>query len=285
MTTQSITRRNFLKQAALVSAAASNVSGLIAAEAGKKKIGLGVQLYSVRNDCQRDLPGTLKAVGRIGYQAVEFAGYYGRDAKSLRNLLDDSGLKCCGTHTGLDTLLGDKLEPTIEFNKTIGNKYLIVPSIPGKYTGTHEGWQRAADLFSEISDKARPQGMIVGYHNHNVEFTLLEGELPWDTFFNRAKKEVVIQFDTGNAGDLGVDPRVYLKKFPGRVASMHVKPYSKKNPYALIGQDDLVWPEIFHLCETVAGLEWYIVEYEQDNEPPLVSIEKLRNILCTMGKC
>ena len=150
---------------------------------------------------------------------------------------------------------------------------------------TREDWQKTADLFNEISDKARSQGMIVGYHNHDVEFKPLGGELPWDTFFNRAKKEVVIQFDTGNAGHLDVDPRTYLKKFRGRVASVHVKPYSKKNANALIGDDELVWPEIFDLCETFAGVEWYIIEYERENEPPLVSIEKLRKILCGMGKC
>ena len=283
---QPFSRRNFLKSSSALALGATAIQPFrLFAAAAKKKIPIGVQLYSVRKNCEKDLPGTLNAVGKIGFEAVEFAGYYGRDAKTLRKLLDDAGLKCCGTHTGLDTLLGDKLQPTIEFNKTIGNKFLIVPSLPSKYSKRREDWQKAADLFNEISDKVRPQGMIVGYHNHDPEFKPLGGEMPWDTFFNRARNEVVIQFDTGNAGDLGVDPRIYLKKFPGRVASVHVKPFSKKNPNALIGEDELVWPEIFELCETVAGVEWYIIEYERDNEPPLVSIEKLRKILCNMGKC
>ena len=88
--------------------------------------------------------------------------------------------------------------------------------------------------------------------------------MPWDTFFNRAKKEVVIQFDTGNGVAQGGDPVVYLKKKPGRVASVHVKPYSKAKPNALIGDDELPWKEILHSCETTAGVEWYIIEYESD---------------------
>jgi len=77
-------------------------------------------------------------VAKMGYKAVEFAGYYNRDAKGLRKLLDDVGLKCCGTHIPLDTLLGDNLPNTIEFNHTLGNKFLIVPSLPEKYTRTHQ---------------------------------------------------------------------------------------------------------------------------------------------------
>lgn len=287
MNTRILNRRDFISRAALSAAAAATFSpAAFAAEAARKgKIPLGVQLYSVRKDCEKDLPGTLQAVGKIGYKAVEFAGYYGRDAKTLRGLLDDAGLKCCGTHTGLDTLLGDKLEKTIEFNQTIGNKYLIVPSLPEKYRKTKADWEKTADLFSDISDKARPQGMIVGYHNHGVEFTPNDGEVPWDTFFNRAKKDVVIQYDIGNAAHAGADATVYLKKFPGRVASVHVKPFSKSNPNALIGQDELPWPEIFRLCENVSGVQWYIIEYERNNEPPLVSIEKLHKIMCEQGKC
>lgn len=83
-----------------------------------KKIPIGLQLYSIREDCAKDLPGTLAAVSKMGYDGVEFAGYHGRTAKELRKMLDDLGLKCCGTHIGLDTLLGDALKASAEFNLT-----------------------------------------------------------------------------------------------------------------------------------------------------------------------
>jgi sugar phosphate isomerase/epimerase len=279
-------RREFLKLGAAAAGGVSiiDASNLMAASTGRK-IPLALQLYSVRKDCEKDLPGTLNAVGKIGYKAVEFAGYYGRDAKALRKLLDDAGLKCCGTHTQITTLLGDELAKTVEFNKTIGNINLIVPGLPEKYRKTKEDWEKTADLFNEISDKVRLEGMRVGYHNHNVEFGALGGEIPWDTFFNRAKKDVRVQYDIGNAAEAGADARVYLKKFPGRVVSVHVKPYSKANPNALIGDDEMPWKEIFDLCENVSGVEWYIIEYERENEPPLVSVEKLHKIMCGLGKC
>src|SRR5437773_10049896 len=199
MKSRTIPRRDFLTAVTTTAVAAvtSPTLALAQEDYGGKKIPFGLQLYSVRNECAKDLVGTVKAVGKMGYKGVEFAGYHGRDAKTLRQLLDDVGLKCCGTHIALDTLLGDNLPKSIEFNQTLGNKFLIVPSLPGKYTKTHQGWLDAADIFSELADKVKPQGMKVGYHNHNIEFTPIDGEVPWDTFFNRTKKEVVIQFDMG----------------------------------------------------------------------------------------
>ena len=287
MTIQPSSRRNFLKTTAATAAfaATSPIDLFAAGEYGGSKIPFALQLYSVRNECAKDLDSTVAAVAKMGYKAVEFAGYHGRDAKSLRKLLDDLGLKCCGTHIGLDTLLGDNLPKTIEFNHTLGNPFLIVPSLSGQYTKNRQGWQEAADLFNQLADKVKPHGMRVGYHNHNIEFKLLDGEVPWDTFFNRAKKEVVIQFDTGNGVATGGDPVVYLKKKPGRVASVHVKPYSKDKPNALIGDDELPWKEIFNICETTAGVEWYIIEYESDAYPPLVSVQKTLEVMRRWGKC
>src|SRR5438093_7857492 len=107
MKSPSLTRREFLKQSSIggvAATAAVNGASLFAAETGYggKKIPFGLQLYSVRNECAKDLDGTVAAVAKMGYRAVEFAGYHGLDAKALRKLLDDDGLKCCGTHIGLD---------------------------------------------------------------------------------------------------------------------------------------------------------------------------------------
>jgi len=97
------------------------------------RIPIALQLYSVREECAKDLVGTIKAVAEMGYEGVEFAGYYGRDAKELRGILDDFRLKVAGTHIGINTLLGDELEKTVEFNSILGNKFLIVPGLPEEY--------------------------------------------------------------------------------------------------------------------------------------------------------
>ncbi|MBI5383743.1 MAG: sugar phosphate isomerase/epimerase [Verrucomicrobia bacterium] len=282
-------RRQFLKHSALaataVCTAGTPIRALAAGDYGGNKIPIALQLYSVRQDCAKDLVATLKAVATMGYKGVEFAGYYGREATTLRKLLDDVGLKCCGSHIGLETLLGDSFQRTIEFNRTLGNKFLIVPGLAKKYTETRAAWQKTAAIFNELAAKVKPEGLRVGYHNHTIEFKELDGELPWDTFFGHTDKAVVMQFDTGNAMQGGGDATVYLQKYPGRAATVHLKPFSKKKANALLGDDELPWPKIFNLCETVGATEWYIVEYESDAYAPLVSVEKSLRMLCEWGKC
>jgi len=249
------------------------------------QIPIGLQLYSVRQDCARDLPGTLTAVAKMGYVGVEFAGYYNRSAAELRKMLDDLGLNCCGTHTGLNTILGDELPRTVEFNRTLGNKYLIVPGLPEERRNSPAAWRETARLMNEAADRVRPEGMYVGYHNHGVEFQPMEGQLPWDIFFTAAKPEVVMQIDVGNALHGGGNPIPYVERYPGRALTVHVKEYSAKDEAALIGEGDVNWPQFFQLCETVGKTDWYIVEYEAASAlTPLESVDRCLQNLRKMGK-
>ncbi|MCK4293329.1 MAG: sugar phosphate isomerase/epimerase [Planctomycetes bacterium] len=246
---------------------------------GGRRIPIGLQLYSVREDCKRDLPGVIAAVAKMGYKGVEFAGYYGRSAKELRKMLDDNSLVCCGTHTGLDTLLGDNLAKTIEFNKTLGNKYLVVPGLPAKNRASHQAWLDTAKLFNELAEKVRPHGMLVGYHNHSAEFKAIDGELPWDTFMSNTSKDVIMQLDLGNAMHGGADPLPYLYRYPERAITVHLKEFSKTNNKALVGEGDVPWKAFFALCKAVGGTEWYIVEQESYAYPPLECVDRcLKNL-------
>ncbi|HZT40649.1 MAG TPA: sugar phosphate isomerase/epimerase [Chthonomonadaceae bacterium] len=249
------------------------------------KIPIGLQLYSVREDAKRDLPGVLAAVSKMGYEGVEFAGYYGHSAEDIRRMLDDNGLKCCGTHTGLDTLLGDKLPATIEFNQTIGNRFLIVPWLGEELRDTKEALLATAQRMNDISDQVQPHGMRTGYHNHTFEFhPMAGGELPWDIFFGNTRPEVVMQFDTGNAMHAGAEAPPFLRRYPGRATTVHLKEYSSTNDKALIGEGEVDWKTIFDLCENVGGTEWYIVEQESYAYPPLECVDRCLQALRAMGK-
>ncbi len=250
------------------------------------KIPIALQLYSVRDDCARDLPGTLKAVADMGYDGVEFAGYYNRSAEELRKLVDDLGLKVAGSHIGLNTLQGEELKKTVEFNRVLGNRFLVVPWIPEELRNSRQAWLNVAKLFSEISDKVKSEGMRVGYHNHHMEFIPIDGELPWDIFYGAVSPDVVMQLDTGNAlhGKVGVDEVLaVVKRYPGRAVTVHLKEFSSSNPKAIIGEGEMKWKQFFKLCETVGGTEWYIVEQESYAYPPLECVkrclENLRKML------
>ena len=249
------------------------------------RIPIALQLYSVREACQEDFPGTLKAIAEMGYEGVDFAGYYGYEAREIRRMLDDLGLAVAGCHTSLDTLMGDELAKTIEFHHILGNKYLIVPSIPEEYRSSRDAWLRMADLFNEIAAKLEPEGMFTGYHNHHVEFQPYEdGMTPWDVLFSNTRPEVVMQLDVGNCLRGGGDPVSYLRRYPGRTKTLHVKDYAADREDVLVGEGDVNWPEIFEIVESQGATEWYIVEQERYPYPPLESVRRCLQNLRALGK-
>ena len=280
-----LSRRNMLKIGAGAAAlCATGSRPLHAFTTPAKKIPIALQLYSLRDDCAKDLPGTLAAVGKLGYQAVEFAGYHGRNAQQLRKLLDQSGLKCCGTHTGLETVLGDNLQRTIEFNKTLGNKFLIVPWMDHKkYFGTAQAIKDTAKMLTELAEKVKPEDMRVGYHAHGDDFKKIDGETCWDILFSNAGPDVIMQLDVGNCLDGGGDPYAILKKFPGRALTIHIKEHGGK-PGVPLGEGTVRWNEIFKLCETVGGTQWYVVEQESYAGAPLDSVAQCLKNMRKMGK-
>lgn len=276
-----VTRRQFLRHSAV--GVAGVTLGLSAAGCAglktRKPIPVGLQLYSLREQCKTDLPGMLTAVSQIGYKGVEFAGYYGRSAKELRSMLDDNGLVACGTHTPYDTVLDDKLKETVEFNHIIGNKFLIVPWMVCK---SKQEWLARAAQFNEIADKIKPDGMWIGYHAHQHDFQKFDGESAWDIFFGHTKPEVIMQLDTSNCCAGGADPVAVLKKYPGRARTIHLKAYGG-GPEAVIGEDTVNWKEVFAFCETKGKTQWYVVEYESTKNP-LDAVKRSFAALKQMGK-
>jgi sugar phosphate isomerase/epimerase len=241
------------------------------------KIPIALQLYSVREDCARNLPGTLAAVAGMGFEGVEFAGYYGRSADELREMLDKVGLRVAGTHISVDALLGDELQRTIKFNRILGNRFLIVPWLPEEMRSSKIEWLRTARLMNNIAKKIKPERMRVGYHNHTIEFQLMHEEMPWDTFFGAANPDVVMQLDTGNAMHGGISAEGILdiiKRYPSRAATVHLKEFSSKNEHALIGDGEMKWRKFFSLCETIGGTEWYIVEHESCVISPIKCVRR-----------
>jgi sugar phosphate isomerase/epimerase len=284
-------RRNFLQKSVLGSVAAVSAVSLrevLAAEDyGGKKIPIALQLYTIGGDMKKDAAGALAKVAEIGFKGVEFAGYPSQDAKEVRKMLDDHGLKCCGSHTGINALEGDNFQKTVEFAKTIGNTRVIAPSLFRNFSNDAEKdkamVEEMADRMNAVSEKLKPEGLRTGFHCHPGEFKKIGDSTVWDIFFKRANKDVIMQCDLGHMGSAGVDPVVYMNRYPGRAATVHVKPSAKKKNGGLVGDenDTLNWPAIFKACETVGGTEWYIVEYDGGS---MEKAEKTMELLKRWGK-
>lgn len=247
-----------------------------------ERMPVALQLWSVREDCARDLAGTLEAVAEMGYDGVEFAGYHGWSAGRLRDLLGDLGLHVAGSHVGIGTLIEEELERSIDFNRELGNRFLIVPALPEEMMGSREAWLKVAGILNGVAERLRPEGMRTGYHNHQVEFQGISGELPWDLVMGSTVDDVVMQFDVGNAMLGGVsaeDVFGFMRRFPGRARTVHLKEYSSVDGEALLGEGETPLREFMGLCESVGGTEWFIVEQGAYPVPPLESARRCREIL------
>jgi len=253
-------------------------SHVILKDKSGKPLQVGVQLYSVRADCAKNLPGVLEALAKMGYSGVEFAGYYGRTAPELRQLLDQNKLKCFGTHVDLNALQGENLEKTVAFCKGLGCKFIAVPWLPVERRNSRAAILETAKFFDETAKRLARDGMILGWHNENYEFKPIEGETIWDTFWANSGKTVAMEFDTGNALSAGAQAAPYLAKYPRRVVAVHLKDYSATKPNALLGEGDEHWNEVIPILKDKTATRWFIVEQESYGDPPLVCVEKcLRN--------
>ena len=251
-------------------------------------IPVGVQLFCFRHLLEEDFAGTLAQVATLGYDGVELAGYYDHSAAELRQMLDGHGLKCAGAHVGLNVLLGDELQKSIDFHGELGNTNLIVAAISEERRVSKDIVLRTAEAFSEIQDKLRPHGMRTGYHCHAYSFNqLLDGETIWDLLADNTPDDFILQLDTGNAANGGANVPEVINGHPGKIKSMHVKPFTAgaEDPFdPYIGDDGLPWEEIFTLSETVGGIEWYVVEYEQESRPPLEALKANRERVRGFGR-
>jgi sugar phosphate isomerase/epimerase len=260
MSRDSVSRRSFLALAAatpLLSAA--------------KRIPLGLELFSVRNELKQDLMGTVRSVAKMGYQGVEFfAPYFDWTpdyAKEVRKLLDDLGIRCFSTHNSGGNFSADNLPRAIELNQIIGSKFIVMASA-GKVQGL-DGWKAVADRLNKGAEKMKPAGLRAGYHNHQAEFMLLEGKRPIE--------DVMLQLDVGTCVQAGCDPVAWIDKNPGRIRSIHCKDWSPdpdKGYKVLFGDGVAPWKKIFQAAEKTGGVEYYLIEQEGSAYPPLETVQR-----------
>ena len=230
---------------------------------------VGLQIYSIRDLYSKNAAEAFKLIKDSGYDAVDMFGNIPMEVEELKKLFDENGLECCGWHTSMDIFGNpDVLENFVEYNKKLGNKYLIVPGLPGKFMQNKDTWLEAAEEINKIAENLKKYGMVTGMHSHAAEFKKLEGtdDYPWDIIAKNTVKEVVLQLDMGNTLQAGVDPVAVLKKYAGRYQTIHMKPYSKSKGFnTVIGEDDIDWAEAVNFCKASGNTEYFIVEYEEEN--------------------
>jgi len=263
-------RPHTLSRRAFLGAATAAPFAFSSALRGARDVPVGLELYSVRGDLAKDLLGTVAAVGRMGYQVVEFYAPYlawtPETARDVRKVLDDSGLTCRSTHNSGPWTSADTLKKAIELNQAIGSRALIMASAPGRITGI-DGWKAVADQLTSIAEQLRPLGLATGFHNHQIEWREVDGKRPMDVLAAGTPKDVILQFDVGTCLEAGVDPLAWINANPGRIKSVHCKDWSPERGYTVaFGEGTAPWKAIFDAVERTGGVEYYLVEQETGAE-------------------
>jgi sugar phosphate isomerase/epimerase len=288
MNNTALSRRQFVGSS-LLAVAALGARTTVWSQGSGRKIPVALQLYSVRDDCGRDFDAALAQVAKMGFEGVEFAGYYqyGGKGRELRKKLDDLNLKVAATHIGTDSFRGDALPKTIEFHQEIGCRFLVVP---GDRDFTHPERSKAlAETFNQTAAALKPLNMACGYHNHTGEFKKDGDKTYWDLFAERTSKDVILQQDCGWTVAAGLDPVELMKRYPGRMKSTHFKPTvvdaDKGKKKAILGEDSVDWVAVLAACRTVGGTEWITIEQETypDGKSPMecsaLSLAGLKKLL------
>jgi sugar phosphate isomerase/epimerase len=266
-----VSRRSFL--------ALTAVTPVASGASKDKHIPIGLELYSVRDELKQDLMGTVRSVAKMGYEDVEFYSPYFdwtlQYAKQVRKLLDDLGIRCLSTHNDAHAFDPDNLSRAIELNQTIGSKFIVMASA-GIVQGL-DGWKQVANRLNQAADKLKPLGLRTGFHNHDTEFKVIDGQRPIELLAASTDKEVALQLDVGTCMEAGYDPVAWIDKNPGRIRSMHCKDWSPdpaKGYTVLFGEGVAPWKKIFEAAEKTGGIEFYLMEQEGSAYPAIETAER-----------
>jgi len=233
---------------------------------------IALQLYSIKDETEKNFSLALKKVSQIGYSGVEFAGYGGLSSSNLKALLDELGLKVCGSHVSLDELTNN-IDKVIEYSLEIGNPYIICPYATYK---NKEDYEKMAETLNVLAIKCSEKGILLGYHNHGHEFQKFNGEYGLDIIYKETNAKLVkAEIDTYWVKHAGLDPVDYIKKHAGRCDLIHIKDMEiidGEKRSTEVGNGIMDIKSIIMESEK-QGSKWLIVEQEFFNKPTLESVE------------
>lgn len=260
-----------------------SVSAMAALAAGKlwaaTKPAIGVQLYTVRQQAEKDLPATLKAIHEIGYPEVEtYSGIYKNyAAKDLRKLIADNGMTVPSGHFDYNGF-----EAKFDYANELGVRYMVCPILP-QTMWTADGFKQAAAQFNQWAAELQKRGMKFAFHNHNYEFRKYGEKTGYETLLaDTDPKLVAFEMDCYWVVQAGGDPVKMLREYPERIRMLHLKDRKPGFPpsqtldasaahFTEVGNGTLNWKEILALAKK-NKVDYMFVEQDQTDRTPLESL-------------
>ena len=290
--TRFLKRRQFLRAGmlGLAAIAAHQKAGHLRAQ--PLGLPIGLELFTVRHECEKDFPGTLEKVAVIGYKEVEIFDFYGRKATDIRRILSSAGLVAPSSHT-LSYVLSprhplsevrSRWEELIEYATELGVRYL--GGSIGDVSRLHplDDYKRLADLMNAVGEQCRRAGLQFAYHNLNIEFRKYDGVVPYDWLLGHTDPQSVqLEIDCYWLTRAGKDPLEYFKMYPGRIPLLHIKdrkpgyapatnPDPGPGPFTEVGHGCIDWKRILGAAPG-GGLRHYYVEQDFCDRPVLESLK------------
>ncbi|MBE7044025.1 MAG: sugar phosphate isomerase/epimerase [Ruminococcaceae bacterium] len=276
------------------------------------KFKIGIQLYTLREEMEKDVEATLKAVAEMGYDCVEFAGYFGKTAEEMKALLDRYGLEAISVHQGYDPFIGADAQAQVDYLKTLGVKFCAIPWMGVEKHAGNDVYPQTVEEITKVGKLLKDNGIQLLYHNHDFEFETFEGKYLLDWLYESVPAEYLqTELDCCWVKYAGEEPVKYIKKYADRADVLHLKDFVCKSlkggpVYDLIDEDGKElgtetttedngfefrpvgqglqdFPSIIKAAEE-AGISYLIVE--QDSWPTCPALEaakQSREYLKTLG--
>jgi sugar phosphate isomerase/epimerase len=254
-------RRRFMKLSSAI-VGASLLPSSLAFAAGRTS-SIGLQLYTLRDMMAVSVSATLKLVSAVGYKEVETAGYFDHSPKEFRKMLDGEGLTAPSAHIGLH-LFDKDINEVIDMAKEVGHDYVVVPYLTVEQRGSGiDVYKKLADKCNVWGEACNKSGLKLAYHNHDFEFELRDGLLPYDVLLQNVDANLMaMEMDLFWMVKAKQDPLAYFKRHPGRFKLWHVKDMDKEGAFADVGTGIIDFASIFAHAKQ-AGVEHTVVERDQ----------------------
>lgn len=268
------TRREFLRLSGAVAFGSVLLPACKTTNTSKLK-NVGVQLYSVRKEMLADAAGTLKKLAQIGYKEIESArsekgNYYGLQPKEIKKILGDLGMILRSGHVHIDETWQQSIDAAAE----AGQEYLICSTMPTEGQ-TVDNYQRVADAFTKAGEDCKKSNIIFGYHNHDYEFEMENGQVLYDVLLQKTDASLVqMELDLGWVIVTGNDPLSYFKKYPGRFPLWHLKDMDKaKKQSTEFGKGQLDIKAMLANAKK-SGMKYFFVEQEEYTNNAFESLQQ-----------
>lgn len=233
---------------------------------------IGCQTYPVRDAIGKDFDAMLRDLAAAGFRGIElcsppgyaksgFGALLSSKPAEIRARIRAAGLACESCHFQVRELKPEALSETIAYAKELGLKQMVLASF-GLRNARIADWARAAQDLNRAAEQIQKAGLVAAFHNHNVEFTVADGEVIYERLMKELDAKLVrMQFQTWVVSD-GVDPIAQLEKYAGRIVSLHLQDFDPATKgMVAIGKGSVDWPRLFAAARR-AGVKNYYVEMD-----------------------